>query len=110
MNCLPDGGAYESAGKENSIQVDLSLDEDKNYMKLMLITVGLSLDDSQEELYKNFWNSERYKFKLQAGPGIELALAKALIFFLKGNVEYQVRPSEPPRLIVRLPLTHKNQR
>jgi K+-sensing histidine kinase KdpD len=103
-------GAVQSAGKENSIQVDLSLDEDKNYMKLMLITVGLSLDDSQEELYKNFWNSERYKFKLQAGPGIELALAKALIFFLKGNVEYQVRPSEPPRLIVRLPLTHKNQR
>jgi K+-sensing histidine kinase KdpD len=103
-------GAVQSAGKDNSIHVDLSLDEDKNYIKLMLITVGLSLDESQEELYKNFWNSERYKFKLQAGPGIELALAKALIFYLKGYVEYQVRPSEPPRLIVRLPLKYKNQR
>lgn len=103
-------GAVQSAGKENSIKVDLSLDEDKNYVKLMLITEGLSLDDSQEELYKKFWNSERYKFKLQAGPGIELALAKALIFFLKGHVEYQIRPSDPPRLIVRLPLKYKKSK
>ena len=103
-------GAIQSAGKENSIHVDLSLDEDKSYMKLMLITVGASSDGLQEELFKKFWNGERYKFRLQAGPGIELALAKALIYFLQGYVEYQVRPSEHPRLIVRLPLRYKKSK
>lgn len=59
---------------------------------------------------ENFGTVKRYKFKLQAGPGIELALAKALIFILQGRVEYQVRPSEPPRLIVRLPLAYKKSK
>jgi signal transduction histidine kinase len=103
-------GAVQSAGKENAIHVDLSLDEDNNYIKLMLSTVSFSSDESQEELYRKFWNSERYKFKLQAGPGIELALAKALIFILQGRVEYLVIPSEPPRLIVRLPLAYKKSK
>ena len=103
-------GAVESAGKGHSIQVDLSFDEDKNYMKLTLITVGVSTDGSQEALFKKFWNSERYKFRLQAGPGIELALAKALIFSLQGHVVYQVKPNEPPQLIVRLPLQYKKSK
>jgi K+-sensing histidine kinase KdpD len=103
-------GAVQSAGKGNSIHVDLSLDEDKSYMKLMLITVGAPSDGSHEELFKKFWNGERYKFRLQAGPGVELALAKALIYFLQGYVEYQVRPSEHPRLIVRLPLRYKKSK
>jgi K+-sensing histidine kinase KdpD len=103
-------GAVQFAGKGNSIHVDLSLDEDKSYMKLMLTTVGASSDGSQEELFKKFWNCERYKFRLQAGPGVELALAKALIYFLQGHVEYQVGPNEHPRLIVRLPLRCKKSK
>lgn len=103
-------GAVQSAGKGNSIQVDLSLDDDKNYMRLTLVTVGLSPDGSQEELFKKFWNSERYKFRLQAGPGVELALAKALIYFLQGHVAYKVSTNECPRLIVRLPLQYKKSK
>lgn len=103
-------GAVQSAGKGNSIHVDLSLDEDKSSMKLMLITVGAPSDGSHEELFKKFWNSERYKFRLQAGPGVELALAKALIYFLQGYADYQVRPSEHPRLIVWLPLRYKKSK
>jgi K+-sensing histidine kinase KdpD len=76
----------------------------------MLITVRAPSDGSHEELFKKFWNSERYKFKLQSGPGVELALAKALIYFLQGYVEYQVRPSEYPSLIVRLPLRYKKSK
>jgi signal transduction histidine kinase len=100
-------GAVLSAGKGNSIHVDLSLDEDESYVKLIVSTRGAFSGGSQEELFKIFWNSERYKFRLQAGPGVELALSKALIYFLQGDVEYQVRPSDPPRLIVRLPLLYK---
>ena len=103
-------GAVQSAGKGNSIHVDLSLNEDKSYMKLMLTTVVTSSDGSQEELLKKFWNGECYKFRLQAGPGVELALAKALIYFLQGYVEYQVRPGEHPCLVVRLPLRYKKSK
>lgn len=103
-------GAVQSARKGSSIHVDLSFDEDKTYMQLMLTTVGVVSDGSQDELFNKFWNNERYKFRLQSGPGVELALAKALIYFLQGYVEYRVRPDEHTRLIVRLPLRYKKSK
>jgi signal transduction histidine kinase len=103
-------GAVQSSKKGSSIHVDLSIDEDKSYVRLMLIAVGAPSDGSHEELNKKFWNGECYKFRLQAGPGVELALAQALIYFLQGYAEYQVRPGEHPRLIVWLPLRYKKSK
>lgn len=102
--------SVQSTGKGNSIFVDLSLSEEKNYVKLVLITVGSYSGATPVELYQKFWNDEHYKFRLQAGPGVELALSKALIYFLQGHVEYQINSGENSRLIVELPLCYKKSK
>jgi len=100
-------GAVQTAGKGKLIHVDVSLDDEKKYIKLMLISLDLSTDRAQIELLKEFWCNERYKFRLQEGPGVELALAKTLIYFLQGSAEYSYVSDELPRLIVKLPMCYR---
>lgn len=102
-------GALQSAGHGHSVHVDVSLDEDKCFMKLVLISLNEPPCCVQSQLLEEFWHNQCYKFKLQEGPGVELALAKAMIFFLKGQVEYRVSPNLPPRLILKLPMHHYSQ-
>ena len=112
MNQMADSLIFSTvqlAEKGSAIHVEVSVDKDKNYMKLMLTTSGPILDVAQVELFRKFWNADDYKFSLQAGPSVELALSKALIYFLQGDVEYQVRPEARPRLIVRLPIRYKQR-
>ena len=46
--------------------------------------------DSERNLESNFWTNSSYQYQLQAGPGIELALAKELIKLLSWDVAYKV--------------------
>lgn len=46
--------------------------------------------NSERGLELDFWTNSRYQYQLQAGPGIELALAKELIKLLGWNVGYRV--------------------
>jgi signal transduction histidine kinase len=100
-------GAVQTAGKGKSIRVDVSLDDDKKFIKLMIISLDSLTDGGQIELLKEFWCNERYKFRLQEGPGVELALAKTLIYFLQGSAEYSYVSDELPRLIVKLPMCYR---
>ncbi len=98
-------GAVQSVEKNQSIRVDVSLDEGKRFAKLSIIFLDGSTHH-QVELLKEFWGSDVYKFRLQEGPGVELALVKALIHFLQGTVEYQTASDESPRLIVKFPICY----
>lgn len=102
--------AVQSAGSGQSVHVDVSLDEDKRFMRLVLTSSDALLVGAQTQLLKEFWHSDHYKFRLQEGPGMELALAKAMIYFLKGQAEYRVSPIQPPRLVVKLPMQHEKVR
>jgi signal transduction histidine kinase len=99
-------GGIQSAGKGMSIQVDISLDGDQSHLRFMVIALDSEFNGSQIELAQEFWCNENYRFRLQEGPGVELALAKALIYFLQGQAEYRAIPSEAPRLIVTLPMRY----
>jgi K+-sensing histidine kinase KdpD len=101
-------GAVQSAGKGKSIHVDVSLVDEMRCLKLMIISSDAVCDAASIGLLKEFWSSDRYKFRLQEGPGVELALAKAMIYLLQGKAEYQNQPHEFPRLVVLLPM-HFNQ-
>lgn len=101
-------GAVHAVGKRKSIHVDVSVVDDMKYLKLEIISTDTNFDAPQISLLKEFWSSHRYKFKLQEGPGVELALAKAMIYLLQGQAEYINVPYERPRLVVLLPM-HFNQ-
>lgn len=63
------------------------------------------LNQVQINLYEQFWGDFEYSFRLQEGPGVDLALARALIDLLGGDVKYIA--SDANQLIqtmVRLPL------
>lgn len=98
--------AIHLAEKHQSIHVDVSIDKDDCYVKLMMIFLDYSISSSQVELLKDFWTNDAYKFRLQEGPGVELAFVKALIELLQGNVVYRTAINELPRLEVRLPVQY----
>lgn len=101
--------AVKVAEKGMSVHVDVSLDDEKRFVKLMIIFLNLSADGFQLKLLKEFWCDENYKFRLQEGPGVELALAKALIYHMHGDVDYHSSSDELPRLIVSLPIRYGSQ-
>lgn len=100
-------GGVQSAGKGKSIQVDISLDGDQSHLRFMVISLDSAFNAPQIELAKEFWCNDQYKFRLQEGPGVELALAKSLIYFLQGEVEYRASLEELPRLILTLPMRYR---
>ncbi len=97
-------GAVQSAAKGKSVHVDASVDEAQGYLQLTVLGLDAATDIAQINLLKEFWHTDRYKFRLQEGPGVELALAKALIYFLQGSAQYRYVVNELPRLIVKLPM------
>ena len=101
-------GAVQSSKQGDSIHVDISLDVNQIYMVLKLTISELTFDTSKNKLFAEFWGNDNYKFHLQEGPGVELALTTELIHLLQGNVEHQVRPSKNQILVVRLPMRFKN--
>lgn len=94
--------------KQQTIHVDVSVEEDTGYVILMIIFLDASVSSFHDELLKDFWSNDFYKFRLQEGPGVELALAKALIYLLQGAVVYRTAFNELPRLEVRLPTQYSH--
>jgi signal transduction histidine kinase len=97
--------AVQQAGKEQSVHVDVSFDEGKNYVQFILSSSAVAIDHRQINLFKEFWANTAYIFRLQEGPGVELALARALIHFLNGYVTYDaLRLDDRIQLVVNLPM------
>ena len=97
-------GAVQSAAKGKSVHVDASVDETQSYFQLTVLGLDVVTDIAQINLLQEFWCTDRYKFRLQEGPGVELALAKALIYFLQGSAQYRYVVNESSQLIVKLPM------
>lgn len=102
--------AVQSVGQGKSIHVNIFLDEDKHYLKLVIISLDGPIDSERVHLLQEFWNGEHYKFRLQAGPGVELALTKELIHLLQGDADYQIDSNELSRLMIRLPMQYKRSK
>jgi K+-sensing histidine kinase KdpD len=90
--------AVQSAEAWSSIHVDLALNANKTHWVLTVAPSDIPIDGV--DLRYAFWATSNYKLRLQAGPGIELALTKELIALLGGTVTYQIGRSEAPRLCV----------
>lgn len=100
--------AIQTVDKWSCIRLDLSFDESK---KILIWTFEISASKGGQmiaELHEQFWNNDHYHFRLQQGPGVELALAKALIEFLGGEVFYRVKLGSPSQLVVMFPLNERN--
>jgi signal transduction histidine kinase len=97
--------AVQQVGKEQSVHVDVSFDEDKNYVQFILNSSAVVIDHTQINLFKEFWANTAYTFRLQEGPGVELALARALIRFMNGHATYDaLRFDDLIQLVVNLPM------
>lgn len=101
-------GTLQAAKKGQSIHVTMALRQDQHQMKLMINSTGALVDGSQIDLLQDFWSNHLYKFKLQEGPGVELALAKAMIYFLQGKAEYHASHDVSPKLTVTLPMHYRH--
>ena len=97
--------AVQQAGKEQSVHVDVSFDESKNYVQFVLNSSAVVIDQSQINLFKEFWVNTAYTFRLQEGPGVELALVRALIRLMNGYVTYDAFGLDDRiQLVVNLPM------
>lgn len=97
-------GAIQSAGKGNFIHLDLALTNDKQAMNLLISFSAVLADAANTKLLQEFWSTDNYKFRLQEGPGVEMAFVKAMIYSLQGRAEFRVVPNENPKLMVTLPM------
>ena len=95
--------ALQASDQWSMVQLHLDFDEMRGDLLLSIVSSGTSVLPSQVCLLTQFWNSDDYRLKLQEGPGIELALAKTMIYFLNGSVRFENSTSFPSRLVVRFP-------
>lgn len=96
-------GVVQASDKWSMVQVHMTLDEIQDELSLSIVSSGLSLSPPQIQMQTQFWNRDDYQFKLQDGPGIELAFTKAMILFLDGSVQFEHSVEFPSRLVVKFP-------
>ena len=96
-------GIVQASDKWSMVQVHLTLDEVQQDLWLSFVSSGVSVSPPQIQMQTQFWNRDDYQFRLQGGPGVELALAKAMIQFLDGSVQFEHSVEFPSRLVVKFP-------
>jgi signal transduction histidine kinase len=96
-------GVLQASDKWSMVHVHLELDQGRRELFLTFVSSGVSVSPPQIQWLSQFWNTDDYHFKLQEGPGIELALAKAMIYFLDGTVMFEHSVEVPTRLMVKFP-------
>lgn len=91
-------------GQGGAVHMTLHRYERGRFWVISLAMTELSGKGPALELFKSFWNSESYVFKLQEGPGVELACAKAMLEFLGGDAWFEhTEKTHVPRLLVKFP-------
>lgn len=73
-------------------------------LEVKLHELGGVSKSRQSRLMQQFWNEPHYVFKMQEGPGIEMALAKALVVRLQGQAHFQSVKGEGDQLRLTLPI------
>lgn len=96
-------GILQASAKWSMVQTHLEFDRKHRMLMLSFVSSGVGVSPPQIQMLTQFWNSETYQFKLQEGPGIEMALAKEMIYFLDGFVRFEHSVESPSRLVVTFP-------
>ena len=93
------------AAPKSTLQLHVDYDEQPGYVNLSFLEFGAGEDHPDVGFMEDFWmKDECPPMLLQQGPGIELALAKALLKFLKGAAVYRYLPNVGVSIRVTLPL------
>lgn len=100
--------AIQTSEKWSVIRLSLGVDEHERFLTLSIDTSTSSKNRSEPDLLDQFWNHDNYHYRLQQGPGVELALAKALLEFLGCKVSYQVTSESSTRLVLMFPISEHN--
>ena len=98
------GGALVSATRGAVLVVALSLRSEQQAIELAIYEVGGADKSMQSKLMQQFWGEPDYIYKMQEGPGVDMALAKALLISLKGQAEFKSVKGQGDQLRLLLPL------
>ena len=98
------GGGLVSATRGAVLVVALSLRSEQQAIELAIYEVGGADKSVQSKLMQQFWIEPDYIYKMQEGPGVDMALAKALLISLKGQAEFKSVKGQGDQLRLLLPL------
>lgn len=97
-------GALLGATREAMVVVALRVLAKDKCVEVKFQELGGVSKSRQSRLMQQFWNEPHYVFKMQEGPGIEMALAKALVGRLQGQAHFQSVKGEGDQLRLTLPI------
>jgi K+-sensing histidine kinase KdpD len=90
--------------KWSILHVVLSVDAKYEVWLLSLEFSDIAAKSSQMTLYKLFWNEFNYKFKLQEGPGVVLAMVKQMLLSMNCDFRLELdRDLSGARLVIAFP-------
>lgn len=98
------GAAMVSATRGAMLVVALSLRTEQQAIELAMYELGGTDKPAQSRLLQQFWSDPNYVYKMQIGPGVDMALAKALLVSLKGHAEFKSVKGQGDQLRLLLPL------
>ncbi len=94
-------GVVEVMGQWGAVHVALAQDETTRTWAVTWELTDVSDTEGALTLFQSFWSDDAYLFKLQEGPGVVLASAKAMLEFLGGEAKFQgASKANAPRLVV----------
>lgn len=97
-------GALNAATRGAMVVVTLRVLAKERTVEIVLEELGGVAKMRQSQRMAQFWNTPRYVFQMQEGPGVELALAKALVARLHGQALFQSAKGQGDRLRLHLPI------
>ncbi len=90
--------------KLSILHVVLSDDVKHGFWLLSLEFSNIATKSRQMMLYDFFWSEFDYKFKLQEGPGVVLAMVKKMLLSMNCDFEFEFDPnSSRARLVIAFP-------
>ena len=98
------GAALLSATRGSVLLVALSLRPEQQTIELAIYELGGADKPAHSHLLQQFWSDPNYVYKMQEGPGVDMALAKALLVSLKGQAEFKSIKGQGDQLRLLLPL------
>jgi signal transduction histidine kinase len=98
------GAALVGATRGAVLVVALSLRTEQQAIELAICELGGAVKTVQTDLLQQFWSDPNYVYKMQEGPGVDMALAKALLGSLKGQAEFKSIKGQGDQLRLLLPL------
>lgn len=98
------GAALIGATRGAVLVMALSLRSEQQAIELAIYELGGADKPAQSQGLQQFWRDPNYLYKMQEGPGLDMALAKALLASLKGRAEFKSVKGQGDQLRLLLPL------